>query len=441
MISPNPTAASAVLVPEAKPTTPAPAPLAPAPPSDFPYAPGDPLPPELSPEAAKLMGKANGPALIAELIPVVQFFDKLTRYRWEAIRAGERPSLHSGELNSALQRRRIYAARAASLAAVAKLKLELEPATEIPDIRLLMQAEGARDVTGHLASQAAKTRQELEQAKAALRADTDTLTSAALYREAGYLETAHWREERALLARAQEHRRLLAKFLGGTWADLQRRTPSMIEAEIEFKILLTEVSRLDRVHRPRRWSQDAMVDRINAHVLKVRELSDRLVIEEGSHKQVRELVGRKVREAIEQAGGRQAVLDAIRQASIASETWLEVHPDWPLVITAEKRLDALSEQIGKLDPGSPLHTSFVQEGDELRARCDAMRAAIAAKRLEDIGVLLDSAAEGVEMARAGIEAIATQTPQAFNSEFVTSIATAKDHRILLAEFSRMVDTN
>jgi hypothetical protein len=394
----------------------------------------------MSEQTAETMGKTRGRDRIAELLPVIDFLDATVRYRVQAIESGRKPSEHFPDLNAARCQRRVYAARGLSLASVAKVKLELPPEPAIPDLaRLLALVERSHDIRRQIDHEIGKTEAELKKARDGLQGDIDTLKDATLYAAAGYAETPHFRAERALLLEGQARRRLLAKWVGGNWTHLQHQIPQLHELDLEFKLLMQAVNHnLDRTNSTRVWAQNAMVLRLNTRYATLRDLSVQLAEQEGDQKRAEEVVAAKVQTAIDQAGGREVVAKAVRDALITTNAWLEASPDWPTISTADQRIRAIRDQADKLEAGSTLRANLEQDIAVLVEKVTPLRAAIESKRLEDVETLLSAALLGNEAARAQLEAIATQTPRAFADGFATAIAAAKFERSVLAELARVL---
>ena len=230
--------------------------------------------------------------------------------------------------------------------------------------------------------------------------------------------------------------------LTGAWP-----TDVRIIAQAIDRIAFHDGRFIARVSHHREWAQDGWIRAWMLRTAERKVVACRLASLEADRGKTTEVVSQRCQQAIEAAGGVDAITGSIVGAeAISGDFPLVLRPWLNTVATLEGELAAITTDWDKLALalGSCLNQPAA---DNLRARQAAAAARLEAARVELrqhhqrlAGELVTAACEGAENARARIEALTIACPQAFPDGFAAAIAAARFDQAVLAELAAALNS-
>ena len=362
------------------------------------YDDATPCPPEADPDVLEVLAKARGKAAVVEAEAAVQALDADLRARFRQLTDLRSIRLVAMGVRDIIERRRIYAARAAGLRRALKLGAsKIPPSPVLPDLgRLGDHDTRPGDLQRHIASQ-------LELAKKGLAiVESEIKTWEAIVADDGQYS-------------------------------LQRMSLEPVPTK-QGERPSEHTKRIEAYRRC--WPQDACLERLVRSVGDRRKLLGRIAALEADATNAMALVARLVKAAVDQAGGSSAVI----MAAIAADACTN--------LSSPSNIRALeAEKASREAALARLADAGVAEGpavDRAHAELADIATQLAVARQESIdrrravaSATVERALLGDEAARAQLERLATDYPIAFAGGFASAMSAARwDH----AAFAEVLST-
>ncbi len=377
-------------------------------PMSVPYVYDDfaPMPPAPDEDALEILARCRNKAAVKELEAAIAVLDGAVKTRFQGL--GNLKSIRSAfqGLTDVLDRRRAYLSRLAGLRRALKM-----PASKLPDTPVLPNLVNVGDhdtrpgdLQRHIASQVAIAR------KALTEVDRDIATWEAIASQ----DERYFAERVSLDPHPLPSKEEQQKLGGAGQVAYNNR----------------------RLSLQRMWPQDAVMERLVKYATIRRELIGRIAALEADAAASTTLVARKVKAAVDQAGGESAVI----LASVAADAVTNLIP--PSIVRTLEAMKAETESAL-----SRLASAGVTSGpavDQAKAKLADVVGQLATAQQESCdrrravgAAIVERAIAGDEAARAQLERLATQYPVAFAPGFLSAIAAARwDH----AAFAEIVAT-
>ena len=138
-----------------------------------------------------------------------------------------------------------------------------------------------------------------------------------------------------------------------------------------------------------------------------------------------EAAARQVSEAVELAGGREALAARVREASLVRGAWFTAGPgaaELADAAAALARIDASLKAIGDADPQPGSHAAELRSArDSAAALVERLKAEVDASRRADVAAMIDAACAGDKAARETLLSEVRSRPAAFAPDLVEGL--------------------
>jgi hypothetical protein len=397
--------------------------------------PHHPMPVRGSDETLKIYVQTGGKTTIVETLAQIAAVDGRIKATLKALTDGTDPGQCVRALESFRTQRAVYTARITALDAILGVKTPVPDALSLPDLAgLLAHAKDGASVRSALEGVITKTEVEHESAADLVKAAMATFGDPAALARAG--DGSSHRHHFACRAerRAIETRADLVRLNGqSTYAN---SVPETHQYELDVRNLVREIGGIPyHALSGGAWAVDAAIAKMDAALARQKDAKDKLTALKGDHAQAKELVAKRVRAAVEQAGGNAAIVEGLESALRLANKWLESSPQASDIGKLRATIAGRESEMAKVAPDSKVFQRLATDLSQVTAKLDALIAEAQKQRTAEITALVSSAMDGAEDARAAIEQTASKTPAAFPDGFVDAIRNARFERAVYAELA------